>query len=87
MDDIEKAMGLLTDVDKGATAACQQIQSMLDRAEKGEINTSKGLSFLEMKYQMLLSYLINLTYVMLQKARGKSIQTDPAIFRLTEIRT
>ncbi|XP_060081838.1 neuroguidin-like [Ylistrum balloti] len=87
MDDIEKAIGFLTDVEKGTSAVCQQIQLLLDKAEKGELCTSKGLSFLEMKYQMLLSYLINLTYILLQKSRGQSIQTDPAIFRLTEIRT
>ncbi|OWF37389.1 neuroguidin-like [Mizuhopecten yessoensis] len=87
MDDIERATELLTDIEKGTSDACQHIQSLLDKAEKGEISTSKGLSFLEMKYQMLLSYLINLTYVLLQKTRGQSIQADLAIFRLTEIRT
>lgn len=87
IEDVEKATELLIDVDKGATAACHQIQALLDKAEKGELSTSKGLSFLEMKYQMLLSYLSNLTYILLQKSRGHSIQADPSIFRLTEIRT
>lgn len=39
----------------------------------------QGLSFLEMKYHMLLSYLINLTYVVLRKCSGKMIEGDPAI--------
>jgi len=32
-----------------------------------------------MKYHMLLSYLINLTYVVLRKCSGKMIEGDPAI--------
>jgi hypothetical protein len=42
----------------------------------------QGLSFLEMKYHMLLSYLINLTYVVLRKCSGKMIEGDPAIGKL-----
>ena len=47
----------------------------------------QGVSFLEVKYQMLLSYLINLTYLMSVKIKGLSIKDDPAIKRLVEIRT
>ncbi|XP_046398749.1 neuroguidin isoform X2 [Ischnura elegans] len=36
---------------------------------------------------MLLSYLINLTYVILRKCSGEKIEGDPAIARLVEIRT
>ncbi|WAR12640.1 NGDN-like protein [Mya arenaria] len=48
---------------------------------------SVGISFLEVKYQLLLSYLVNLTYLLLQKARGQSINGDRAVLRLVEIRT
>ncbi|KAK2155469.1 hypothetical protein LSH36_239g01067 [Paralvinella palmiformis] len=49
--------------------------------------SNQGVSFLEVKYQMLLSYLINLTYLMSVKIKGLSIKDDPAIKRLVEIRT
>lgn len=39
----------------------------------------QGLNFLEMKYHMLLSYLINLTYVVLRKCSGRKIEGDPTI--------
>lgn len=45
----------------------------------------QGLSFLEMKYHMLLSYLINLTYVVLRKCSGKMIEGDPAIGKLKDL--
>lgn len=47
----------------------------------------QGISFLEMKHQLLLSYLTNLTFVMLKKVQGQSIQGDEAVERLVEIRT
>lgn len=40
-----------------------------------------------MKYYSLLSYLINLTYVVLRKCSGEKIEEDPSIDRLIEIRT
>lgn len=46
------------------------VGSMLKRVKTGEISTEYGLSFLEVKYHMLLNYLINLTYVVLRKCSG-----------------
>nr|CAD7264979.1 unnamed protein product [Timema shepardi] len=65
----------------------QLVDNMLARVKRGEVSTDKGLSFLEVKYHMLLSYLINLTYVVLRKCSGEKIEDDPAIDRLVEIRT
>lgn len=65
----------------------QLVDNMLVRVKNGEISTDKGLSFLEMKYHMLLSYLINLTYIVLRKCSGERIEDDPSIYRLIEIRT
>lgn len=48
------------------------VGSMLERVKAGELSTEFGLSFLEVKYHMLLNYLINLTYVVLRKCSGMS---------------
>lgn len=63
------------------------VDNMLERVRNGELTTDQGLSFLEMKYNMLLSYLINLTYIVLRKCSGERIEGDPCIDRLVEIRT
>lgn len=47
----------------------------------------QGLSFLEVKNHMLLSYITNLTYLMYQKLNGKKIEFDSSIDRLVETRT
>jgi U3 small nucleolar ribonucleoprotein protein LCP5 len=46
------------------------VGNMLQRVKSGELSTEFGLSFLEVKYHMLLNYLINLTYVVLRKCSG-----------------
>ena len=63
------------------------VDNMLQRVKNGELTTDQGLSFLEMKYNMLLGYLINLTYIVLRKCSGEKIEGDPCIERLIEIRT
>lgn len=60
---------------------------MIQKVNSGEISTSQGLSFLEMKYNMLLSYLIDLTSIILTKNVGKKIEGNSCIDRLVEIRT
>lgn len=85
--DLPQALKLLKDMNTNIQQVSQLVDNMLIRVKSGEISTDKGLSFLEMKYQMLLSYLINLTYIVLRKCSGEKIESDPSIDRLIEIRT
>lgn len=57
------------------------------RIESKEIDTSKGLSFLEVKYHILLEYITNLSLIMYRKLNGESIQDHGAIMSLIEQRT
>lgn len=56
------------------------VGSMLQRVKAGELSTEYGLSFLEVKYHMLLNYLINLTYVVLRKCSGMSVRSNDKYF-------
>ncbi|XP_072936762.1 neuroguidin [Epargyreus clarus] len=85
--DLPQALNLLKEMNSNVQQVSQLVDNMLVRVKSGEITTDKGLSFLEMKYQMLLSYLINLTYIVLRKCSGERIESDPSIDRLVEIRT
>ncbi|XP_023943954.2 neuroguidin [Bicyclus anynana] len=85
--DLPQAVKLLKEMNTNIQQVSQLVDNMLVRVKSGEISTDKGLSFLEMKYQMLLSYLINLTYIVLRKCSGEKIESDPSIDRLVEIRT
>lgn len=85
--DLPQAVKLLKEMNMNVQQVSQLVDNMLVRVKSGELTTDKGLSFLEMKYQMLLSYLINLTYIVLRKCSGEKIESDPSIARLIEIRT
>lgn len=86
-EEITEAVNLLSAVESQTQDVTKLVDHLLKKATENEYNTSKGISFLELKYQLLLSYLMNLTYISLQKSQGSSIQDDPAIDRLIEIRT
>lgn len=63
------------------------IKGLIEKVVENDKDRSKGLSFLEMKFHLVLDYLINLTYSMILKLSGKSLVDQPCIERLVEIRT
>ncbi|XP_063922810.1 neuroguidin [Zophobas morio] len=85
--DLPQALILLNEMNVSAQHVASLVDNMIQKVRKGELSTDQGLSFLEMKYNMLLSYLINLTFVVLRKCSGEKIEGDPCIDRLIEIRT
>lgn len=86
-EDVPKATKLYTDIANQVATVTDFLQSILKKVKNGEVETRKGISFLEIKHQLLLSYLTNLAYLMLRKSEGKKLQGDEAIDRLVEIRT
>jgi U3 small nucleolar ribonucleoprotein protein LCP5 len=85
--DLPQALRLLDEMNNNVKQVSDLVGNMLERVKNGELSTEYGLSFLEIKYHMLLNYLINLTYVVLRKCSGQTIKNDPSIDRLIEIRT
>lgn len=83
--DLKKSSELLECIQSNTAEVIKQVNSMIQTAKKQ--STTKGISFLDVKHQMLLSYLINLTHILLKKTSGQSIVDDKAIDRMVEIRT
>ncbi|XP_064081578.1 neuroguidin-like [Macrobrachium nipponense] len=71
--------GILNSVLAGATA-------FRDKVKNGEMDTSKGISLLELKNQTFLSYLTNLSFVILRKLSGAKLEDDKSIEHLVELR-
>ncbi|KAJ6647495.1 Neuroguidin-A [Pseudolycoriella hygida] len=86
-EDIQEALRLLVEMNNNVNQVTNLVEIMIQRVKSGELSTENGISFLTVKYQMLLDYLINLTYVVLRKCSGRTIENDPSIDRLIEIRT
>ncbi|KAK3847778.1 MAG: Sas10/Utp3/C1D family-domain-containing protein [Linnemannia gamsii] len=64
-----------------------KLKPTIAKLDTKEIDTSKGLSFLEVKYHILLEYITNLAFVMYRKLDGQSIHDHPAVLALVEQRT
>lgn len=70
-EDLPQALRLLGEMNTNVVQVTDLVESMLQKVKTGELTTEYGLSFLEVKYHMLLTYLINLTYVVLRKCSGE----------------
>lgn len=68
--DLPYALRLMDEMVNNVKQVSDVVGNMLQRVKTGELTTEYGLSFLEVKYHMLLDYLINLTYIVLRKSSG-----------------
>src|SRR4051812_48951856 len=60
---------------------------LLKKVRDASLPTSPGISYLEAKFHLLLSYCINICFYLLRKAEGKSVKDHPVIHQLVRIRT
>ncbi|XP_015930403.1 neuroguidin [Parasteatoda tepidariorum] len=85
-EDVNETLKLLKDIPALAASVTDTTQNLLKRLKGNELQTKNGLSFYDLKNHTLLNYITDLTYVILQKTSGKSIENDPAVARLCESR-
>eukprot|EP01103_Thecamoeba_quadrilineata_P006842 TRINITY_DN1657_c0_g1_i1.p1 TRINITY_DN1657_c0_g1~~TRINITY_DN1657_c0_g1_i1.p1 ORF type:complete len:662 (-),score=207.24 TRINITY_DN1657_c0_g1_i1:79-2064(-) len=85
--DAPELTALLKDVRENVANLRQKIAPLMERVKKGELKTSKGLSYLELKYHLMLSYCINISFYLLLKSEGKSVKDHPVIDTLVRLRT
>jgi len=57
------------------------------RVRSGQLPTSKGVSYLEVKNQLLLNYCMNLCFYLALKASGRRVKDHPVITQLLRTRT
>ncbi|OQR76914.1 neuroguidin-like [Tropilaelaps mercedesae] len=76
---------IFTDLRDKSEVLCNKLEAL--RVDIAKRDTKDGLSWLELKNHMLLSYLMDLNIVVQTKLRGKSIAESPAVRRLVEYRT
>ncbi|KAK9510054.1 hypothetical protein O3M35_004925 [Rhynocoris fuscipes] len=85
-DEKEIALKLLKQIDDSCKQAGDILQELLSKILNKQMITEDGLSFLDMKNQLLIFYLINLCQILILKSTGKSIEGNPSIDRLVELR-
>uniref|UniRef100_A0A3Q3W5K8 Neuroguidin n=1 Tax=Mola mola TaxID=94237 RepID=A0A3Q3W5K8_MOLML len=63
------------------------VQDLLTKVKDGAFNTTKGLSFLDLRYHLLLFYLQDITHLISIKTVGGKIKESEALNRVVTIRT
>ena len=79
--------GLLEEFQEALDTLNTKLRPVLDKAQKRQIETKHGMTYLEMKYNLLLSYCTFLSFYLLMKVEGKSVKDHPVIFKLAHIKT
>ncbi|KAG1714059.1 Neuroguidin [Nymphon striatum] len=83
--DLPKLMSLVSNINKQIATIIKEIEILSDRIEDSP-GTSQGISFLEVKYHLLLEYVMNLSHLVMMKLEGQNIANSPTVERLVEIK-
>ena len=86
--DSPELLGLLNEFRESLTQANEKLLPFLTAARSGQVkSTASGMSYLEMKYNLLMSYCTFLTFYLLLKVEGKPVESHPVVHKLTHIKT
>ncbi|XP_070709142.1 neuroguidin [Pempheris klunzingeri] len=85
--DLPKAVELLKNLTEQLASVTSHVRELLTQVKDGAFNTSKGLSFLDLRYHLLLFYLQDLTHLIAIKTEGGKIKDSEALNRVVTIRT
>lgn len=77
--DLPVAISNFNDIKAVVTQVNQMIQNVIKRVQSKGFQTNQGMSFLDIKNQLLLKYLMNLSCVLLKKVSGESINGSSSI--------
>ncbi|CAG12701.1 unnamed protein product [Tetraodon nigroviridis] len=85
--DLPKCVQLLNALTEQVAAVTAHVRELLRQVKDGAFQTSKGLSFLDLRYHLLLFYLQDLTHLISIKAEGQKIKDSDALNRIVTVRT
>ncbi|KAG1079876.1 hypothetical protein G6F42_023567 [Rhizopus arrhizus] len=63
-----------------------QLKPLKQKIDDNQVHTSKGVSFLEVKYQVMLQYILQLAYFVHLKISGKQLENNPVVESLVQLR-
>jgi len=84
--DAPELLVLLQDVKAKVDELRSNVQPLVRKVRAGDFPTSDGVSLLEVKYQLLLSYCMSVAFYLLLKAEGKQVKDHPVIAHLVKLR-
>ncbi|KAL8103765.1 uncharacterized protein LOC141678757 [Apium graveolens] len=84
--DAPRLVAVLKEMKEGLDAVTNKVQALTAKVKADQLLTVDGISYLEAKHLLLLSYCQSLVYYLLRKAKGLSIEGHPVVRSLVEIR-
>nr|XP_046227062.1 neuroguidin [Scatophagus argus] len=85
--DLPTAVQLLNSLTEQVASVTSHVRELLTKVKDGAFKTSKGLSFLDLRYHLLLFYLQDLTHLISIKTEGGKIKDSEALNRVVTVRT
>lgn len=77
---------LLEDFQTSLNLAQKKLLPLLEKAKAKEIPSSPQLQYVEMKFNLLMSYCTYLAFYLLLKVESKSVKGHPVVFKLAHIK-
>jgi U3 small nucleolar RNA-associated protein 3 len=84
--DAPELIALTKELTKTLDEITQSVEPVIAAARAGELATAEGISYLDAKHLLMLSYCINIVFYLLLKSEGRSVRDHPVVLRLVEIR-
>lgn len=85
--DAPELLALLAELTESLQEVRSRVGPVLQQVQGGQLATAEGLSYLEAKHLLLLSYCTHIVFYVLLKAEGAPVTTHPVISRLLQLRT
>ncbi|XP_059182757.1 neuroguidin [Centropristis striata] len=85
--DLPTAVQLLSSLTQQVAAVTSHVHQLITKVRDGAFRTQKGLSFLDLRYHLLLFYLQDVTHLISIKTEGGKIKESEAVNRLVTVRT
>lgn len=85
-EDMGEFLALLKDFKERLHLLRTQLQPLLQRAKESKMPTSSGLSFLQLKYHLMLGYCSSVVFYLMIKGRAGGVQGHPVIRKMLKYR-
>jgi hypothetical protein len=85
-EDMGEFLALLKDFKERLNLLRTQLQPLLQKAKESKMPTSSGLSFLQLKYHLMLGYCSSVVFYLMLKGRAGSVQGHPVIRKMLRYR-
>jgi hypothetical protein len=86
MRDAPELIELVADLKSKLAVVHDQLHPIVSKVKAHHYATQEGISYLEVKLHLLLSYCTNVMFYLLLKSSGKSVKDHPVISQLVEMR-